>query len=399
MGGFLFTSGNKPLSTPRMPLEVYVQVRDRCQEILRRYYTYVDTPIEAPKSDYGDVDILVACPISLPGDPPVLDRIGEEFGAVQRSSTHGTSSFALPWPKDAGDNVGSEGSDSEKFVQVDIMVCREKQGWDWEMFHKAHGDLWNMVGSTIRRYGLTVNDAGLFLRIEEIELIDRKKSMIMLTNSPPEVLAFLGMDESKWWSQFESVRDLFDYAASCRLFWAKEKIDEIDEDKKQLKHNDRKRMNHRPIFRRWVEEFLPYCREHGLYSAEGPSRNQIAQEAFDRFGVKTVYDQRLQAWRLEKHIDDVWRRVVKTAVPSEDTDPVLRAAAIRGMKAIILEEDYSAGVKPSKDLKKEDGFYNVDEVVEFVERNWRRVGEIGLSKQAIRAAEAMEAKRLKRSQP
>jgi hypothetical protein len=370
-----------------MPPAVYVQIRQQCQETLRQYFTYVATPIEAPgKKDFGDVDLLVACPIAPCSGQNVIETVGEVLGAVRRTSGGGTTSFALPWP-DITDEAepGTETDGKGAFVQVDLHVSNGKQGWDWELFHQAHGDLWNMIGSTIRKYGLTVNNVGLYLHIEEIELVDRKKSLVLLTESPDDVLEFLGLDRERWWKQFKSVQDLFEYAASCRHFWAKDEVKEIDEDKKELKHNDRKRMNQRPVFRKWVEDFIPQCRLDGRFNREVPSRQQVRDEAFNRFGVKDEYNQRLETWQRQKQKDGLWRKVIKSGVPLEDVDSHLRGAAIRGLKAIIMENDLSDGVIPPKPLKLADGFFDEKEVTDFVESNWKRVGEIGLKKMHSKA--------------
>ena len=111
-----------------------------------------------------------------------------------------------------------------------------------------------------RRFGLTVNDRGLYLRIPDIELLDRKKSLVFLTEKPSEVLEFIGLEEERWWRPFLDQAEMFNYAAGCRLFWVREKDEEEAEHdvvgeipteggqeggepgKKKLKHNDRQRM-------------------------------------------------------------------------------------------------------------------------------------------------------------
>ena len=261
------------------------------------------------------------------------------------------------------------------------------------IFHHAHGDLWNILGSTIRKLGLTVNNIGLYLRIEDIELIDRKKSLVLLTKKPSEVLSFLALDEEQWWHQFESAQAMYDYAAGCRYFWADDEFKEIEEDKKVLKHNDRKRMNLRPVFRKWVEEFIPECRASGKYNRQPLSREQVRADTFERFGVKDEYEQRLIVWRRERQMDEVWRDVIKGGLPTEDVDFELRGAAIRGLKAIIIEGELSDGITLPKPLKNADDFYDIDAVVEFVRDNWQHVGAIQLGKQKTRAAENMEQKR------
>jgi hypothetical protein len=401
MGGLAFASGPNPLSTPRMPFAVYEVVKSRCHEILKQYYTYVATPIEAPgKKDYGDVDFLVACPTPLCHGPNIAVILGKALGTEHSISGKGsnTISFALPWPKEIDSETttsdqGPGNDNADCFVQVDVNVCHGEEEWEWMLFHHAHGDLWNILGSTIRKLGLTVNNVGLYLRIEDIELIDRKKSMILLTKKPSEVLSFLALDEEQWWHQFESAQAMYDYAAGCRYFWADDEFKEIEEDKKALKHNDRKRMNLRPVFRKWVEEFIPECRASGKNDRRPPSREQVRADAFERFGVKDEYEQRLIVWRRERQMDEVWRDVIKGGLPTEDVDFELRAAAIRGLKAIIIEGELIDSITPPKPLKNADGFYDMDAVVEFVRDSWQHVGAIQLEKQKTRAAENMEQKR------
>lgn len=105
----------------------------------------------------------------------------------------------------------------------------------------------------------------MWLRIPEIEKIDKKKARVFLSSDPAEVLHFLGLEVEGFWTEpFSSVQALFEYATTCRLFWVSPKKEEQDvadlgaegdEAKKTLKSNDRRRMKFRPIFRIW---YVPY---------------------------------------------------------------------------------------------------------------------------------------------
>ena len=405
MGGLAFSSGSDPLYTPRMPQAVYDAIRCRCHEVLTKYFEHVATPIEAPgKKDYGDVDFLVANPTPLGQGAPVAEILSKALSAERSISGKGsnTASYALPWPKDVETEDHDSNQDQQqrmpdKFVQVDVNACHSEEGWAWELFHHAHGDLWNILGSTIRKRGLTVNNIGLYLRIEEIDLIDRQKSMILLTKDPSEVLEFLGLDQARWWKRFASPREMFEYAATNRFFWADDATKEVDEDKKELKHNDRKRMKLRPVFRQWIEEFIPECRQQGRYGHEAPSRDQTRNEAFQRFGVQDEYERKLKAFQRERQTDEIWRSAIKGGVPLEDVPPEFRSAAIRGLKAIILEGDFSDGVVPPEPLVQEGGLHDIEKVIEFVGANWRRVGEINMEKLRARALEHMEKKKAEKN--
>lgn len=128
--------------------------------------------------------------------------------------------FAIPWPGQTILKVEDESlveyeveGRKKLYIQVDIHICPDYRTFRWEYFHNAHGDLWNILGSTIRRFGLTVNNNGMFIRIPDIEFHDKKKSMIFLTEEPAVILAFLGLDGSKWFKGFDSREDMFEYAA------------------------------------------------------------------------------------------------------------------------------------------------------------------------------------------
>jgi hypothetical protein len=488
MGGEAFTSGPHALYTPRLPLPVYLHIKNRCQEILQDYFSHVASPLEAPgKVDYGDVDFIVSSPTNLYSGLNGSESLMKALGAIQEKSGQ-TTNYAIPWPQLVdGNNPAEIEDENPRYVQVDVHRCHEGlEFYNWELFHNAHGDLWNMLGSTIRKFGLTVNDRGIFLRIKEIELVDRKKSLIILTKDPSQVLHFLGLDKDKYYQQFKSVHDMFEYAASCRFFNAEEIgqdeqekhsqaiigtnfVDEIlpgqtimgprgvkvsvgelnesemqrttqrfelhnkdslesvdqeprvereenetatatlsSETKKELKSNDRKRTRKRPQFRRWIEEFVPECQRSGRFRRDVPSRDQTMEEAFEQFGaeVKEEYTNRLETFLIVKQTDELWRDVIKKEVPQIDdpqypsavlknlkiTEHQFRSAAIRGLKEIILEGNYSLGIVPYQSLKMESGLYNVEAVTKFVKDYWSVVGKKNVEKQQEKANQSVGAK-------
>jgi hypothetical protein len=397
-----------------MPFDIFSTVLAKTEGVLREHYAHVESPIEAPgKSTYGDVDILITGAFSKEFDPvktrwnEVADKLMDVLGAKAslRHSGMPIVNLAVPWPGEY------EGED--KYVQIDVHHVHSLERFKWELFHHSHGDMWNIIGSTIRRFGLTVNDRGLYLRIPEIELFDRKKSLVFLTESPSEVLKFVGLDEDTWWKQFDSQESMFEYAASCRLFWVREKNEEEAEfdvlgdianggqeggeaGKKKLKHNDRQRMSKRPIFNDWISDFIPRCREAGKFTEQRATREQIRDEAFEKFGVKKEYDERLTAWKLAKHEDELWREVIKGSIPIDDVDPQFRAAAIRLIKGVVMEGQEFEGQLPAAIKKDEDGFYDMAAVKMWVEANWERAGEIGMTRQLERSKQMMKEKEEKK---
>ncbi|KAE8445826.1 hypothetical protein EG329_012749 [Mollisiaceae sp. DMI_Dod_QoI] len=425
MGGQAFAHHVPPLSTPRMPGSIYQLMRDAILTVLRIHYTDAKTPIEAPgKGDYGDIDILVHGPLTLQFDPAkthkkeVAQAIGSKIHAhaLVVGQAEQPMHFAVRWPKEkvveprnGGTTVQAVVDDHEaRYIQVDVHVCKDFRTFRWEYFHSAHGDLWNILGSTIRKFGFTVNDKGLFIRIPEIEQFDKKKSMVFLTEQPVCILDFLGLNPTRWFMEFETRKDMFEYAAGCRLFWVKDElaledgemegdvVGDIDNGgqtggeagKKKLKHNDRQRMAKRPIFKEWIEDFIPQLRAEGKYCDAKCTREQIRDEAFAQFGVKEEWDLKLKEWKLGRHTDELWRDVIKGSVP-ESLDPQQRAATIRELKEIIMEGQPFQGIVPDAAKKDEEGFYDFEKVRDFIKQNLKTVGEVGWKKQQQRAMERM----------
>lgn len=431
MGGRAFATHNPPLPTPRMPVEIYTQVLNTTLAILRKHYTYAGSPIEAPgKTSYGDVDFLVCSPLSPSFDifktprKEVAQTLSKILNAIAFFCESGnpTINLAVPWPAISSTEGMADGQSEERYVQIDVHACPSLTIYNWELFHSAHGDLWNILGSTIRHFGFTVNDRGLFLRIPEIELHDRKKSMIFLTDQPAQVLDLLGLGGEAWWKGFGSEEEMFEYAAGCRFFWVKEKDEDGEEGmegdvigettpfgcqeggeegKKKLKHNDRARMSKRPIFKAWIDDFIPKCRAEGRFGNNTITRESIRDEVFTKYPIQKEYETRLRDWSLIRHKDELWREVIKGSVPIEEAgqavDPQLRAAAIRQLKAVIMEHEEWEGEVREEAKSDERGFYDLEKVRAFVEENWKKAGEVGWVRTQEKAKETMRLKAEKKA--
>ncbi|KAI1087890.1 hypothetical protein F5B19DRAFT_473620 [Rostrohypoxylon terebratum] len=252
--------------------------------------------------------------------------------------------------------------------------------------------MWNIIGSTIRPYGLTVDEIGLHLRIPEIESLDRKKARVLLSTNPSNILSFLGFknDKSQWEEPFSSVEGLFEYATTCRLFWVRPEPDEKHTptdgeviDNSKLKANDRRRKNYRPVFRKWIDEFLPSCREAGLFTEQSATRDSVRAEAFEYFpGSQHAYEAQLREWNLERQRQTLWRNVIKAYTPKM---PEGRAMSLnerschgqvaKAFKKIIMENNYTLGIHPPTPLRDATGFYDEEKVKQFVVENWEQVSD------------------------
>lgn len=301
------------------------------------------------------------------------------------------SVFAIPWPSSLPEHLKDTPATSEtkpRFIQVDIHICPSLSNLEWFLFKHAHGDLWNLLGSIIRPYGLTVDEVGLYIRVPEIEKQDRKKAKVLLTTDPFQVLSFLGLDfqNKQWEEKIDSVEEVFQYAATSRFFQAKPATGE-DEDadtsgdrevggefrKSNLKSNDRKRMAQRPLFRKWIEEFLPKCREGGRFVNSALTREETTEQAFGQFGVRNEYEARLVEFHKERQRQTLWKEIIKPAIPT-DLDVRFRSIVASTMKKIIMQNDKSFGIQPEESLRDEQGLFLEDTVRRWVEDNWREVG-------------------------
>ncbi|KAL8943704.1 MAG: hypothetical protein Q9216_000903 [Gyalolechia sp. 2 TL-2023] len=265
-----------------MPPSVYHSLLNHFLTLLVSFFERVAAPVESPeKTSFGDIDIIVSEPKILPFHS---EQIATVLNAERSISLKPIYSFAVPYPDLEG-----------CFVQLDIQLCKAKD-FEWEVFHKSHGDLWNLLGSSIRPFGLTANDTGLHLRVSEIEASDRKKALIFLTADPDAVLDFLHLDRKWYWRTFGTVDDMFVYACSTRFFRAAAYA------KDGLKANDRKRMTQRDLYRRFVDDFVPIrnIATEGDDDDAGLTREALFDEALIKFGKTNEYEARIKVWRKEK---------------------------------------------------------------------------------------------------
>ncbi|UKZ80353.1 hypothetical protein TrVFT333_008111 [Trichoderma virens FT-333] len=384
MGGSAFSSGCNPLLTPRMPKRVYEATKGRCEEILRTLYSCVESPLEGPgKTDFGDIDFLLASPKPEASEGAyAIQTISKALGAEKSIIAGGNEpagSLAIPWPTDEQD--AKEGSD-KKHIQIDVRVCETERKLRWMLFKHGHGDLWNLMGSTIRPYGLTVDDSAMWLRVPEIEESDRKRARIYLTSDPAKVMDFLDMPMDGYWDKsFPSVEEMFDYATLS---------------------NDRRRMTYRPVFKKWVDEFLPECRRLGKFPEQKFTREQVTKEAFSTFGVEEEFNTRRKAFLAERQRDLIWNTSIKGGIPelksSEPQDILYRSCLAKALKRIILEDDTSYGIVPEKSLKNPDGTYNMEDVQAFVANHHEDVGKAAISRHNDHYTQRRATKKIKTKQ-
>jgi hypothetical protein len=355
MGGSAFTDPNNPaasLLTPRMPANVYKYIRDCALRTLRTFYTQAECSLEAPaKADYGDVDILVASPCNEA--KTTIASLAVALGATQYKENSPTTNFALRWPTaeelngnlpststnpEVGthhDNAHSSSAESLRHIQLDLHICLTPERFEWELFHQAHGDLWNILGAMIRPYGVVVNHVGLHLCLAGVEDIAKDQRSIPLTTSPSAVLKFLDLDESSYWTPFESVDAMFAYAASSRFYDPK-----AYRGKEDLKSNDRLRMKKRPMFMRWYDCYLQEHKEDVPGRSAGADRDEVIEETKRMFGVEKEYEEKRAKGLRVMGEERLWSNIRK-GLPVEG----LRVGIVmRGVKREVIRKMLAHGV-------------------------------------------------------
>ncbi|KAF4555149.1 Hypothetical protein D9617_3g022210 [Elsinoe fawcettii] len=270
MGGNAFDQkgpdGNALIIISRLPPSEYEQLKSRIFNVLRNFFARVEVPHEAPeKPDYGDIDFLVQNPL-LAFDPKTLKS---ELCAAAARTSGPVTNFAIPVTVD---------DDTEKLAQVDVHVC--EGNIDWLAFHHAYGDIWQILGTIIRRYGLTANDRGLFVRIKECEDRDWQKSMIFLSQDPAAVLHFLGLEYLEFNAGFKTLQAAYEWLARCGLLDPKA----FRETANELRQRNIKT---RPMFRRFVEEFIPKLPDPEPDTL--PSRRDMLNKALEAFHKREEY--------------------------------------------------------------------------------------------------------------
>jgi hypothetical protein len=240
MGGRAFH--NRGLQAPRLSPKVYTSLVTLYHPVLEKLYPRVVCPPSVwEKPDHGDVDFLVVERDDSIVDPVELaDRLEAKAFIVNGSST----SYAVPHP---------DYTSSPKFiVQIDIRTC-PKETFDWQSFTGSYSDLGPVLAFLLRPVGLKITDKGFFLRVPHSQAYSKgKEDMLLLSDNPEAVMYFLGLDEERFKAGFATECQVFDFLLSGHLPRPRKVSGSGSESRKK----DRVLIKKRPMFRRFVEDYL-----------------------------------------------------------------------------------------------------------------------------------------------
>ncbi|CBY01665.1 hypothetical protein LEMA_P004520.1 [Plenodomus lingam JN3] len=332
MGGSAFArflgSYGKPVHTPRMSPEVYHTVASHCQKKLEALFERVSIPRDAPsKIDYGDVDLLVEGTRLETADETIWTTIKEALGAELQLPNGASQSYAIPHP-----------TILEAYVQVDVEISPGNgtpdsvQLFEWTLFMKGDSDLVQIIGIAHRPLGLLCNDRGLHVRLEQIELYDKKRALLFLTRDPVKAMEFYGFDVAKYHAGFANETELFDWVSTSRLFYR-----EVFENRVE-KANDRSRQAKRPMYRRFVQEYMPAHPDRGNRNAI--TRDEVLQEALHFFNKHAEYEEMIRGHRLREAEEDLWKGI-RERLPVEGNS---LSTALKSLRRWVVFKDGKPGM-------------------------------------------------------
>jgi hypothetical protein len=294
---------------------------------------------------------------------------------------------------EADEEHSSNTNRARRFVQVDVTVMNNLEDLKWMGWMHAHGDLNMIITLMVRRKSLRISEKGFFASIREIEKISPNLAEVFITKDPDQVMRFLGLDVSRFNQPFKTWDDLMDYAASCRfhnpgygrkssdnsgvntpLEEGKENekssvqtgadptttIGALDQVKKddaiasisipaefdcfvkytsktkvdlELSNTDKKRRVLRPMYRYWIDEYIPAHVDDLPGSAAFMTKSQTLAEAKEFFGQNFAqrYEEK-RATNMKRALEPKLWREMRTFFNYEEDGAGIATTTFKGWK-------------------------------------------------------------------
>ncbi|KAF2090713.1 hypothetical protein K490DRAFT_10828, partial [Saccharata proteae CBS 121410] len=298
------------LKCPRMPPDVYERLKKKYMDHLSHLFSKVTCAHDAPnKPDHGDIDMIVAGPLSPSGVSS--EQLAKHCDAASFQLNGPVTSLAVPYPK--SENTLTAWEQEDAWVQLDVHTC-DPDLVEWTSFMESYGDLMQIIGHTHRWTGLTLNNKGMSVRISEIEPEDKKASLLFLTRDPAAVMEFLGLNIAAYDKGFGSEDDIYGWVSSARFF-DRRIFDNVTEEERTENANDRRRKKTRPMFARFVDDWIIH--HHDCGKGVTATREDISREAIATFDKQDEYWAKVSAWRRKSVEADFWR-TLKANIAKKD---------------------------------------------------------------------------------
>lgn len=329
-----------------------------------------------------------------------------------------------------------------RFVQVDVDVQPSLEELKWMVWMHAHGDLNMIITLMVRRTGLRISNRGFFASIPEIEKDSPKLAEVFMTKDPALVMQFLGLGEERFWQPFASWDELMDYAATCRFhnpgFGRKRSEDnsgvntpaEAQEvvkngskgDEKgcneqsaaseplkeavacaslritnsengcttvpaavekvkvdlDLKTTDKKRRVLRPMYRYWIDEYIPaHVDDHPRPSAS-MTKEDVLEQAKDFFGAEFAsrYDEQ-RVTNMKRSLEPKLWRAMREYLNEQEIDSAVVTAAFKGWKRELTgdveEMEVDLSVHGLVEAREAFEGMKYDECLEWGKQYWKDI--------------------------
>ena len=230
MGGRAFQS--RGWQAPRLSPKLYNTISSQIRLVLDDLYEQVCCPPSVwEKPDHGDVDFIVVEGEKVTDPTTLAEHIGAQGFITNGPST----SYAIPHPEIP-----------KAIVQIDIRHCPADL-FDWQNFTNSYADLGQVLAFLLRPIRLKITDKGFLLRQPRVQ---GKDDLTWLTSDPKAVIGFLGLSEDSFQKGFATEYQVFDFLLSGHLARPTSRPSE-------LRKKDRVLVKKRPMFRRFIEEYLP----------------------------------------------------------------------------------------------------------------------------------------------
>lgn len=293
--------------------------------------------------------------------------------------------------------TGEQYDGEQRHVQVEVVACASVEAMRWTLFKQAHGDMWTILGSIIRPYGLTAGDGALWLRVPKMERAQRNRARVFLTSDLAQVLELLSLPAERYWEgPFEDAEAMYEYAARCCMIWMPPADDGADgRELTSGSARDRRQVKLRPAVRTWADGFVARCRREGRFAARPTSRDEVARDAFARFaGAEADYRARRHAFLLGRQREAIRGELIAAAVPEVDAADqravMNRACLVKALRRIVLDGDESYGValpEGADGLRDADGLFALERVAAFIGRVREQVGQVAMERQRAQYVE------------
>ena len=248
----------------------------------------------------------------------------------------------------------------------------------------SYGDSWHIIGVCITRFGLVINDRGLYLRVKEIGATHRKRSLLFLTDNEGAMMIFLGLDAERYGNGFQTLDEIFRWATGSRFFRRRFFEKEVVGEK------ERRMREKRVMYGRFALEWLPKHSESSLEGTNGREDDddlfgtKAIEEALSTFGKREEYARMIEEHRIRMLRDEMWKRVTRE-LPLEGHELgralVALKKRLRWDKNEIVElKDAKGMVVKKMEVRDEEA---VGRVVGWCLERWRGEGGNAANKSSI----------------